>query len=797
MNFPPLKEWGIPSFLAKQKIWHIALAKVPQARPSWKDQSCLLTIEEAYQLLLDYQGDKPACLMLNLQLAQIKILDFDRDKKTGRLREDQQSLVDHCCTYTHVRVSMSGVGRHGYICDPHNRLPKIASSVVEKKLAPCEVKTDIIFVTHDVISDWHVAEVDQRTVDLLSKKVTKNKIVTTKQIGRTTSQAPEPLVPSSVSATRRLMVDRGERTDLRNHPRAAVHLRRMRELMDMVIERKINILTGNASFSRLVISLKSIGMANEEIHAFCRQQDGYKDDVMARIASTNARDDIEEQAEWGYQLFAKFGCILETPDTPPMTAGDTVMVFATGGHVIDYLACLDKLGFKIRNNEHLGIQYLNPNDPETWHDWKNDTEHYIYTQVQRRCRNSAKKGAVFNFTESARNSAINNLVTENKYNGFREYLNQLIIDGKAVECLEARDLFMKIFKIDPEEELINAGHSLDDIRDFYRSVASNLGLGTVRRTMTPGCVHDNFIVLIGAQGCGKSLTLSLLVPPHLKCFVEEVDMALESSERILACQKGSLVECNEMIGIGRKEIAAFKAMISEGTPLARPKYGRKHERIPLHYLMVGTANEVEYRPGDSTGERRTIPVPVGRLDKWNDEEVFEELPKIIDEWRDHFFGDCLYRLMQGETGLLQTWSKGAKEVRQTMLAKTEHRSYRLEEVIKMVRGKLSDEEITRGLPFSVPPTEQSVRSVMQIIHSSEDVQEKLRYKVFPPTAYKSVMNAMGWIFKGQRRYGGRDSKRCYRICKPPEHTTEQRPKEEKKILYTNLFNQENRPEDDK
>ena len=739
-KYPPLDEWQIPKFLCNARLWHIAIDKIPQAR-SWKDPSCLLTLEEAYQLLCKYDGDKPACLMLNLQLANIKVLDFDMDKLTGELRSYQLELVSHCETYTHVRKSSSGVGRHGYLNDYNNKLPKIAASAVNRGESPCEVKTDVIFVVPEVVANNVVAGPDKHTIDAVKTK-------------RSIGDLPRPKPVHHAATVDELSNDVTFDERLANRHRA-----RFRKIMKMVLDKNINILSDNASFSRLTIGLKSVGMSDDEIDDFCRQQDGYDHNVLRRIKSTKPRNNIVEQAAWVYSLFAKYDCQLEPTDS---ANEDLIFITPQGGDFIDYHTCVEAIGYKVRKDVHHGLQYSTQDG--VWHDWTEDTYKEIYLLIQDKCRNLSNKSKPFNFSVETRTSAVDVLGAKNPHNGFLDYLNGLKESGKAVLCPEARNLFKKLFKLDPEGQMADAGFTDEEIDMFYELVASNIGMGLVRRTIDPGCIHDNFCVLLGANGTGKSLTLKHLLPPELRLFVESVDLTLESSERILACQQGVLVECSEMVGFTKKDIAAYKKMVSEGIPLARAKYGRKHLRTKLHHLMVATTNEEKFRPSDFTGDRRTIPVPLGRFPGWTKADVFHNVPIIVGEWRDRFFGDCLARVLAGQNGLVNEWPDRAQKIWALMLGETEHRNYLLESVLTPRALGLDETDRVSGIPFDTAADNYKVPSIMSRLTNNQMIREKLRFKTYPPAAIKAALKRMGYTFGHRRIIDGKK----LRVCKPPD-----------------------------
>ena len=145
-----------------------------------------------------------------------------------------------------------------------------------------------------------------------------------------------------------------------------------------------------------------------------------------------------------------------------------------------------------------------------------------------------------------------------------------------------------------------------------RAIGVLLLVAMVRRAKQPGCKFDIMAVLEGQQGCGKSSLLAVLAgepdnftdTPVLKSDVKAVAEALRGKW---------MVEISELVGLGQREVEEIKATITRTDDRARPAYGRCVESQPRRCIFVGTTNAEEYLR-DDTGNRRFLPVRVGRID---------------------------------------------------------------------------------------------------------------------------------------------------------------------------------------
>ena len=188
--------------------------------------------------------------------------------------------------------------------------------------------------------------------------------------------------------------------------------------------------------------------------------------------------------------------------------------------------------------------------------------------------------------------AANALCIQNSFDPICDWLDSLVWDGKR--------------RLDTW--LVDYAGAADTA--LNRAIGVLLLVAMVRRAKQPGCKFDS--LLEGQQGCGKSSLLAVLAgesdnftdTPVLKSDVKAVAEALRGKW---------MVEVSELVGLGQREVEEIKATITRTDDRARPAYGRCVESQPRRCIFVGTTNAEEYLR-DDTGNRRFVPVRVGRID---------------------------------------------------------------------------------------------------------------------------------------------------------------------------------------
>lgn len=175
----------------------------------------------------------------------------------------------------------------------------------------------------------------------------------------------------------------------------------------------------------------------------------------------------------------------------------------------------------------------------------------------------------------------------NRFHPVREYLQGLVWDGAP-----RLDTWLSDYLGAADTEL-------------NRAYASTTLIGAVARIQQPGCKLDDFLILEGDQGIGKSSALAALCPQREWFHDSVIQIGNEEGMKVL---KGKwIVEIAELSSFSRKEAIAVRSYMSSSTDSFRDSYGRHPEDHERQNIFAGTTNEDQY-VSDVAGERRMRPV---------------------------------------------------------------------------------------------------------------------------------------------------------------------------------------------
>ena len=138
----------------------------------------------------------------------------------------------------------------------------------------------------------------------------------------------------------------------------------------------------------------------------------------------------------------------------------------------------------------------------------------------------------------------------------------------------------------------------------------------VAHWMQMDMLHGNECVptLIGQQGCGKTVFVRRLLPPHLReYFLGHLNLA-NKFDKEMALTNNLLVNLDELDAIRHSQQASLKQTLSVSKVNSRPIFGRTQEDRPRFASFVATTNN-RHPLQDSTGSRRyiCIQIPDGQL----------------------------------------------------------------------------------------------------------------------------------------------------------------------------------------
>jgi predicted P-loop ATPase len=189
-------------------------------------------------------------------------------------------------------------------------------------------------------------------------------------------------------------------------------------------------------------------------------------------------------------------------------------------------------------------------------------------------------------------SALGLIASERRYHPVQQYLRSLKWDGTERLDRVAADV------LGADATPIN----VTMVRSWFVSA--------VARAMQPGCKVDTSLVLVGAQGVGKSSFFRVLGGE----WFSDSAVDIESKDAMLQINAAWIYELGELEHVtSRAHAGRVKAFVSSQVDTYRQPYGRVVESVPRHNVIVGTTNEAQFLT-DSTGDRRFWVVRVARVD---------------------------------------------------------------------------------------------------------------------------------------------------------------------------------------
>lgn len=174
--------------------------------------------------------------------------------------------------------------------------------------------------------------------------------------------------------------------------------------------------------------------------------------------------------------------------------------------------------------------------------------------------------------------------------------------------------------------------------EFISVVGRKWLISAVARVMKPGCKVDHALVLVGAQGLGKSSILRLLCPTE-DWFSDSIgeDRSIEDKDTIQKLHGKWIVELPENAVANKTSEQSIKAFLTKQEDRFREAYGRFPKTVKRQCVFAITTNEDEFLR-DPSGGRRYWPVLVrGYLD-----------PQKIEHVRDQLWAEAFYYYNQGE-----------------------------------------------------------------------------------------------------------------------------------------------------
>ena len=136
-------------------------------------------------------------------------------------------------------------------------------------------------------------------------------------------------------------------------------------------------------------------------------------------------------------------------------------------------------------------------------------------------------------------------------------------------------------------------------------------LAVIQRAYKPGCILQEFPVLIGPGDVGKSTWLQCIIPSgehHSRWIKEGLTFDPDGKKMYYQTKRSAIVEWGEMKGIRGVDIEALKAWLTATHDIVDEKYEDSME-YARRFVIIGTANpESPPLPNDPAAMRRFVAI---------------------------------------------------------------------------------------------------------------------------------------------------------------------------------------------
>ncbi len=239
-------------------------------------------------------------------------------------------------------------------------------------------------------------------------------------------------------------------------------------------------------------------------------------------------------------------------------------------------------------------------------------------------------------------------------------------------------------------------------------------VGAVARVLEPGCKQDTMLVLIGAQGAGKSRFCRALVPAP--SWFGDTPIDLRSKDAYLALQGKWIYELAEMEALRGRSATRVKSFLSSPSDTFRAPYDRATRDYPRQCVFIGTSNHPDLFD-DGTGSRRFWPVEVGEI----------AMEALVED-RDQLWAEAMVRYQRGEPWHLAPEVEALRESAVARYQLTDPHREQLEAwLVGVTEAFTTAEAITRGLGIPVDRVDRSLQTrIGPLLHELGCIKHRVR-----------------------------------------------------------------------
>lgn len=321
------------------------------------------------------------------------------------------------------------------------------------------------------------------------------------------------------------------------------------------------------------------------------------------------------------------------------------------------------------------------------------------------------------------------MLNKKHFHSVRDWLNKLVWDGVP----RAETLFV---------DYLQAEDSV-----YTRTVTRKWLTAAVARVMRPGCKFDNLIVLVGAQGIGKSYLGAKLGG---KWFSDTLT-TMQGKEAYEQLNGAWIVEISELSAMKRSEIEGVKAFISKQSDDYRAAYARYRKTNPRQNVFFGTTNDHEFL-SDKTGNRRFWPIICGAA------QGKCTVGDMTDRYAEQIWAEVVQWFRDGETLYLNAEESELAYSKQDEVTVLDPRAVKIEEYLDMdvpanweQLDKTSRRNYIQGFMDVSPDTPLKKRDIVGALDIGYELFGNDDMKPWETKEIYSILRAIpGWKSTGKR-----------------------------------------------
>ena len=237
-----------------------------------------------------------------------------------------------------------------------------------------------------------------------------------------------------------------------------------------------------------------------------------------------------------------------------------------------------------------------------------------------------------------------------------------------------KEYFASLPPWDGEDHIQGLTQTIATSNDKYWSwILGTWLVAMVASLIDENAINHGVLVLVGAQGLGKTTWIERLVPHELKEYLYSGTISLGNKDTQLHLTECMLINLDELENLNRTEIGELKQIITKKSIRVRKAYGRNNEKMVRRASFAGSVNN-PYFLNDTTGSRRFLvaeAVSINLDAKIDLDQVYAQAYKKYNDGFRHWFEkdengyiteeNTKYQIQSADEERIMTWFEPATE----------------------------------------------------------------------------------------------------------------------------------------